>query len=645
MASNTSNALVVQAMTYPALQHPRGMFRLLHNVSDNLGPGTPRYLFRSYTLDQTAPTVHPSTRVVFAVLSYDTEGPWRRMPALVNGSQWAVSENLVPATRNLLDLKLDGVPMWVPHILWSPEPCVNGNDLGEKSAQGCIADRIIRRADRTYVWIGKDNVMKELSIACQKPFIESWIWEDGNGDDQIMDRVLQVTSILDIPWWAQMRNVQEIVMSQNDPVFVHGTHGSSWTRVTSYIFGTIEYAKSRLPVSEIAQLASKKLSDPTAWGRRWKNYSVMVDLDNMRRNFQKKVRLSLFEGLVMTTTRTAKLPHDRIWGLVGLLHDTDRVLIPPLNYAQPFPQLCWDMMRNFWDRCNLINLLPIFQFLPTAGPGYLPSWIPDFTTGNPPTASFLPSQFQPDPRREHEFLDRPERVGNRDFLCWKGCEIDGVRDYWRIPTIEEIEIEPKELETALQAISIMVDNAQKRLEFFKAPLGPGTRDDFQLSSFNALLMAGQEYDKNQEENIAKAMKKAWFPGVIGALVLHQPMKKFAKSYNPDPAFFKEILEKELVNLQPWFDCLIKTAPGLTFFTTNRGYLGFAKAKIKTTDIVAQLNHLDCPMVMRKNMRGLDDVEDYSMVGLAYLATFMRTDFAAGFELDEGWFPEELFRIC
>lgn len=201
----------------------------------------------------TLKTINLNKAPPYFALSYAWGVQTRDVPLKVNGQMLSVSSSLADAIRRLQELAVDDSALdnrvqWV----WIDKICINQDDLSERSKQVQMMNSIYSQAIRTLIWLGPDcdacsaawrlidqiyGVFRRESprarFAADIPFR---LYSDQNhaasglpGWDHELWRHLR--RLFELPWFTRTWIIQEVALSRDDPILLHGQHGYPWHRL------------------------------------------------------------------------------------------------------------------------------------------------------------------------------------------------------------------------------------------------------------------------------------------------------------------------------------------------------------------------------------------------------------------------------
>ncbi|KAI0446705.1 HET domain-containing protein [Xylaria telfairii] len=346
----------------------------------------------------------------------------------LQGGEINVSQHLAAGVRRLKQLAAAGswtdcdIPV---KYVWIDKICINQENTKERESQVQLMGQVFSSSVRTLIWLGPESLedipfklYSDLNhVASGLPSWNDEVWE-------------HLRTLLALPWFTRTWVVQEVALSPQDPLILHGDHLYSWDR--------LGWAASWLRRRGYVRLAQI----PEAV----RNIDAMA---NIRRS---ETRWSL--GVLLTDTSTkfhATDQRDKIYGLLGLAIESQNPSnIPPelrpdysLDVVQIYQKVGLFLLRNSGSLSLLTRR--------SGGPGSslrkqrknsfdnLPSWVPDWSdfTSVPHETSLswisysnalnsavleFPKHYAASAGRPAELLESP----NLSTLRLKGIRVDEV---------------------------------------------------------------------------------------------------------------------------------------------------------------------------------------------------------------------------
>jgi hypothetical protein len=205
---------------YTKLNFERQEIRLL-----TLFPGneqeTPTCILEVFTLDD-----HPS----YEALSYCWDKPVGGKPVplvciLVNNKYFEVSAGLHVALTHLRDPT-------TKRIVWIDALCIDQDNTQEKSEQVQLMRLIYGSASRVVIWLGEGDAGTDQAMQFIRADTETGQWRVGDPIPESMRQlartfaargaIYHLRKVFDRPWWNRIWIVQELAMSNAEPLVCLG---------------------------------------------------------------------------------------------------------------------------------------------------------------------------------------------------------------------------------------------------------------------------------------------------------------------------------------------------------------------------------------------------------------------------------------
>lgn len=189
----------------------------------------------------------------FFALSYSWGKGGKDGAILCDGRKLRVTANLVRALRRVECLSSEAVEWDLKSKwFWIDQICVNQEDMDERSAQVLLMRAIYSKAIRTLIWLGpvvgschlgwtlfdqiyavfrKENpdaqYLSDIKFRMYSPSYHTGCGLPG-WDDVLWDHLRR---ILQASWFRRVWVIQEVAVSQQDPIILHGNHLYPWHRL------------------------------------------------------------------------------------------------------------------------------------------------------------------------------------------------------------------------------------------------------------------------------------------------------------------------------------------------------------------------------------------------------------------------------
>ena len=392
----------------------------------------------------------------FIALSYVWGDPAATATITVNGESVQVPANLCGALAQIYN----AVPRLqagisastsapssnqVELLLWVDSVCINQADLAERSRHIPRMKDIYSSAYSVLVWFGefKELVQADADIdpaSARTLFVglmgaeavdgfpkptKHWKDKGMSKVDLTLVIVAYCHFLVRNPWFERVWVLQEYALSPRRPAALLGSYLFSLPALSTWLTATetrLQAALATHPSSKNASLLDKVHFAASMHAVSWPSSSLLRAHIRTSSYLASPTACQLTTLLIKTAGRRATVPHDRIYGLLGM---ADAWTLPPHlapDYSLPAARVFADYSRYLLARAGDLRLLMDREGYPTALPGGVPSWVPNPGTYSPDLAS------EPEPRTRHVGgVSADGRV-----LKARGARLGAVEGYHRL---------------------------------------------------------------------------------------------------------------------------------------------------------------------------------------------------------------------
>lgn len=338
---------------------------------------------------------------LFWTLSY-AWGPMENpKEILVNDMPFHVTANLHAALTEFRSLHKNSNDKDPVPLLWVDSICLNQADKLEKSMEIPRIRLIYSQCKRVLAWLGpvrpdEDEAVSEL--VAKMDYFDSLASESGTtvyqhiqayknqelGSLSAERQRLQATlkDIGERAWFKRIWVVQETTLASVDPIMLLGPYKFSFEAYFSLRMLLDLYD---LPDPETAS-PSGTLCHALVRMTCYQPSDAMGETGEQPSTRERLVS-NMLEFMVYTSGLQATIPHDYIYGLIGLMR---QARIPPHltpNYGLPFEEVYYEFSKYLLSQTSDPAVLSLGQLGLLKG---VPSWIPDFRHRNPRTGEYRP---------------------------------------------------------------------------------------------------------------------------------------------------------------------------------------------------------------------------------------------------------------
>lgn len=300
-----------------------------------------------------------------------------------------VTANLLLGLQRILEavFRTGKDHLQIPRFLWVDAICIDQTSPSEKSVQVPLMCRIYSSAMKTLIWLGEPTE-PGLEALCAKLLKRTHGKEDKEfrferSDNKAMMKTKylhikgigteEVTHLLTHPYFARVWIQQEVAVSKEVLILI-GPCLLTWV--------ALAHSAGAVPLLDMELMAPREY--------RWPGPRLV----NVRRDWQRGVKFSHFELLVIMRNMGASIDRDHIYSLISLASDVDALAIVP-DYTDAVSDA--DVFVDFASRVMLTHktLRPLgasraLRHGEAEGRETLalPSWVPDWRV-NPSSMSIL----------------------------------------------------------------------------------------------------------------------------------------------------------------------------------------------------------------------------------------------------------------
>lgn len=310
----------------------------------------------------------------YVAVSYAWGDPTSLVCITISGMSLRITKNLYEALSAIGQLQQNNLQqLWI----WADAICINQSDIDEKSVQiPCMGD-IYRAAFRVIIWLGFPNgrwkeiipsVMKKSCVIgnfrlkdTKTPYP---LLQELGQSSEVWEFSLAFMDILTQPWFRRTWVVQEFILGAS-PCFLLGgdlTDLDSLFCLLDSLFECLDEPLRRyiwtvgftiLNLIELRQYYKSHLVDSTCPINDFAHHLNFL--------------------LQCTSNRTSSMPHDKIYGLLGM---ANLIAIPPSlapNYRLPYAEVFYQYAKFIIETTGDLTIL----FRENNGLSGVSSWVPD----------------------------------------------------------------------------------------------------------------------------------------------------------------------------------------------------------------------------------------------------------------------------
>jgi hypothetical protein len=337
-------------------------------------------------------TVSLDDHPTYTALSYVWGDVRDNSPISVDGTVFLATKNLKLALQYIREVHQD-------LVLWVDAICINQNDTYERNNQVSLMGTLYSEAKEVIIWLGEADettdglvrVVQETGLPAlpatdAENYEESWLQYKNT-----FARTIFSIAIVGLrPWWNRVWTVQECILARSDPIFRCGPHIFLWERFFDILIETLENVQRIVPnMKEIFEknpsikeifLMRLRLSKDAGDQEDFQTWLRMTAMRSYRRKWKEVDNgLSPASAIVATLGRQASVPHDYIYGILGLVSTEVKDQI-----GTEYSSSLLAVYRNFFKAMLIqthgsdeLKILTTISFHKETDE--LPSWLPDFS--------------------------------------------------------------------------------------------------------------------------------------------------------------------------------------------------------------------------------------------------------------------------
>ncbi|RYP87171.1 hypothetical protein DL770_004822 [Monosporascus sp. CRB-9-2] len=343
-----------------------------------------------------------SQEPLFWALSYawgSTENP---KSILVNGHQFSITANLHAALVEFRGLLRKSNGKGSARLLWVDSICLNQASTDEKEKEIPRMGIVYRRCERVLGWLGAmgpdddDTAVRELAARLNHleslageygktvyQYVQAYITSRLNSSPAELQSLMRTISVIGgRAWFKRVWVVQEVTLASRDPIMLLGPYTFSFDTY----FGLLSsLASCGLPALKsvshqpilchaMARAAFRLPQDITP--------ETQEDLNVLQR-----IAFDMLTFLFYTSGLQATVPHDHIYGLIGLMQYSPLPSALHPVYSMPFEEVYYQLAMYLLKQTQDFSVLSLGRVGALYG---VPSWVPDLRHRDPNVREYYP---------------------------------------------------------------------------------------------------------------------------------------------------------------------------------------------------------------------------------------------------------------
>jgi len=574
----------------------------------------------------------------------------------INDSSFPVTPNVVP----ILELLRDHEELKDVESVWIDGICINQHDSAEKNAQVKMMGRIYSQSARTIAWLGpgEEETDEALDMLAELMFAKRALAKrhKSHGTRQPPEHLRHegawkpLRRFFTLPWWRRVWTLQEFILAPRLD-FYWGDRSIG----RSELKGAVYAIWLSRPSSELIR---EELWSP-AWNRRrlhqW--YKVRHKVGDQ----------SLLAWISYHSNANLSDPRDRIYGVLGLVNETDKQLVGSPNYDDEnrVTGLYHRFTRSWIQTHGSLDIICFSQLFHSSCSSpqddrqhdLLPSWVPDWRdTRDTFVTPLLVSQsgskaignFRPIKHKDPDYATvtyaatgecepRITILENPMHLACEGVLVDVIDGLGGVPNVRSLLQSACPANTGLLNLRGSSANVRDRSGLLLQYRMPDVkllddivrcialdRKDRYLGTpapvrqyRDELLVLASRDRRNSESQLHRAFSE-WFRENKRLLINGRTIEELCRTITA-PEARDGAGEGEMSFASRLRDTTDADKMGRRLATTNQGYIGMVPPRARSGDAVCVLLGCSVPVVLR---RMNDEEGTWEFVGECYLQGFM-----------------------
>ncbi|MCJ1257316.1 hypothetical protein MMC24_005141 [Lignoscripta atroalba] len=289
-----------------------------------------------------------------------------QVPIYMGESSVPVMPNLSDALRHLRCVDSDRT-LWIDYL------CINQSSVLDRNAQVRRMDEIYHAASQVIIWLGlpdddSDKGLHEISLMTTNAHL-SELYASEQSQSELIQRIKPLVYLLSRAWFQRVWIVQEVALAQHALVQV-GTRVFPW----SHFVEAARVFRNHMSCcsSIIHPFMGDLRGDFFLELRHYLADILALDMTSQR-------SLPLLVVLRLFRSRLASDPRDKIFGILGLLQPSERLIVADyrLSTSEIYQQTTAAIINHTG---NLSILIDIDEYAGVVAD--VPTWCPDWTTGS-----------------------------------------------------------------------------------------------------------------------------------------------------------------------------------------------------------------------------------------------------------------------
>lgn len=573
-------------------------------------------------------TVSLNNTPKYTALSYAWGDARITVPIAINGVSVHVTTNLESALRHNQKSTSD-------QVFWVDAVCIHQADIVERNAQVSMMGAIYSQATSVLVWLGESDLasdeiaktISEISMSLDDTHPTKKAELDALKAQRVL---LAMRAIAKRPWFKRVWVIQECLLAREDPIFQCGPTLIPWGSFFELFWDVFEKS-IRNPSEDLSGDSyhgelTKRLGLSRTDFEGHGNELLAVNMVGVLRHHANQgfFPTYLSGALAASLGRLASVPHDYIYGFLGLVSDDNKEKVF-VDYQRSH----WDLYREVMDfiicrgEADDLHFLSMISFKSHAEQH--PSWVVDFsaqTNVTKYTGNYLASQDFWRPSWDVWTSD------DGDIFMLEGVCLDVVARAHAIPETSDIRDQWAVYLKALNILAKSEVSAQAQVAKGTSQIPPPRLCEVsRTSSLHQLFLANSDPSRFRSNPLqtmdggrfrVRVEEKQWeyWWNALLDLSLEQCVKiDKSNGMLPQAELNGLSIRAFVLNIiaATWTAC-----SGRTLVITRGGLLAIAVPDVHEGDVLAYLFGLHAPLILRPSPKK----SYYTIIGSAFVHGLM-----------------------
>ncbi|RYP05770.1 hypothetical protein DL764_003587 [Monosporascus ibericus] len=348
-----------------------------------------------------------SQKPLFWALSYAWGSRENPKGIFVNGGQFSITDNLHAALIEFRTLLKKSNGKGAAPLLWVDSICINQASRKEKEEEIPRMGIVYRRCERVLAWLGPMGPDDDDTAVCELTallnHLESLAGEYGktlhqhvqayttsrvDSSPAELQSLMQTISLIGgRAWFKRVWVVQEVTLASGDPIMLLGPYAFSFDTYYSLLSSL---GSCGLPAPKPVSYQPISCHAMARAAFRQPQYITPETQGDL--NVLHRIALDMLTFVFYTSGLQATVPHDHIYGLIGLMRYSPLPDDLRPQYLEPFELVYHRLAVYLLSETNDYDVLSLGRLGALDG---VPSWVPDLRHGDQNVREHYPQPRRP----------------------------------------------------------------------------------------------------------------------------------------------------------------------------------------------------------------------------------------------------------